>query len=175
MRFVLSPEGEVVFDAKHKLPGRGVWVERNCSKVREALKRKLFAKGFKQDVQVPPDLAERIDGALVLELRGALSLTNKAGLVVSGFTRVEAAIADKLPAAVVHASDAAENGRAKIESALHKRFNDEFSVIPVVDVLSEEELSLALGRPHVVHAVILAGAGNRSFLDCWQRLKEYRG
>ena len=59
IRFARAPSGEVVPDLRLKLPGRGVWVSCAASKVAEAARRKLFARGFRAECQVAPDLAER--------------------------------------------------------------------------------------------------------------------
>jgi hypothetical protein len=75
----------------------------------------------------------------------------------------------------VHAAEAAEDGRRKLAGALRKRFGEAISGVPVIDVLSSAELDLALGRPHVIHAGLVAGAGSDGFLMRWHRLRAYRG
>jgi hypothetical protein len=45
----------------------------------------------------------------------------------------------------------------------------------VIDVLPGAELDLALGRSHVIHAGLVAGAGSDGFLMRWHRLCAYRG
>jgi hypothetical protein len=174
LRFVVAPDGAVVADLKHKLPGRGAWVTANAGAVRLAVRRRLFARAFKAAVTVPPTLAEDIDAALRQDLRQALSLANKAGAVVAGFAKVEAAIAAGTVAALVHAAEAAEDGRRKLAGALRKRFGDQISAVPVVDVLEGAELDLALGRPNVIHAAVAAGPGGDGFIARWRRLRSYR-
>ena len=48
LRFVIGPNGEAVPDLKQKLPGRGVWVTATRDALGEAIKRKVFARGFKR-------------------------------------------------------------------------------------------------------------------------------
>jgi predicted RNA-binding protein YlxR (DUF448 family) len=175
IRFVVGPEGQVVPDLKGRLPGRGVWVTAEKRMVEEAVRRRLFARAFKSDVRASPSLAELIDLALLADLRQALALANKAGTVITGFTKVEAAIRDKPLAALVHALEAAEDGRRKLAGALRKRFGDAISIVPVADELSQDDLDLALGRSHVIHAALVAGAGSDGFLTRWRRLRSYRG
>jgi uncharacterized protein len=175
IRFVVGPEGTVVPDLKHRLPGRGVWVSARKDAVAEAVRRRLFARAFKAQVQAAPALAEEIDEALRRDLKQALSLANKAGAVVSGFGKVESAIAGGEVAAVIHAAEAAEDGRRKLAAALRKRVGEAISAIPVVDELSGEELDLALGRSHVIHAALVAGPGSDGFITRWRRLRSYRG
>lgn len=175
IRFVLGPESQVVADLKHKLPGRGVWVTAQADKVAEAVRRRGFGRAFKAEVKVAPTLAEDIDAALVADLRQALALANKAGVVITGFMKVEAAAREKPLAAVVHASEAAPDGRRKLAGALRNRLGDAISALPVVDVLSGAELDLALGRSNVIHAALVAGRGSDAFLTLWHRLRAYRG
>src|SRR6185295_4667073 len=92
IRFVVSPTGEVIADVKRKLPGRGLWLTATRETVDEAVKRKLFARGFKRDVQVPANLAELTDNMLERAALDALAIAGKAGAVAAGYTRVEAAI-----------------------------------------------------------------------------------
>ena len=175
IRFVIGPDREVVPDLKHRLPGRGVWVSANRQAVEEAVRRRLFSRAFKGEVKAAPDLARQIEEAIRRDLRQALSLANKAGAVVSGFTKVEAAIREKNIAALLNAMEAAEDGRRKLNGALRKRFGDAISGIPVIAELPGEELDLALGRSHVIHAGLVAGAGSDGFLARWRQLCTYRG
>ena len=175
IRFVVAPDGAVTPDLKHKLPGRGAWVTANIATVREAVRRRLFARAFKTEVKVAPTLPDDIAQALKQDLRQALSFANKAGAVTTGFAKVEAAIAAERIAALVHAAEAAEDGRRKLAGALRKRFGDAISAFPVVDDIAGEELDLALGRPNVIHAAVAAGPGGDGFVARWRRLRSYRG
>ena len=62
IRFVVGPDGAVVPDLKRKLPGRGMWVTATARRWPKRCARKVFARGFKRDVRVTPDLAERPSG-----------------------------------------------------------------------------------------------------------------
>ena len=176
IRFVLGPDDQVIPDLKHKLPGRGAWVTARAEMVETAVKRRLFSRAFKTEAEAPATLSKDIDAWLLADLRQSLALANKAGAVVTGFTKVEAAIAAEKPvAALVHAAEAADDGRRKLAGALRKRFGEAISGVPVIDVLPGAELDLALGRPHVIHAGLVAGAGSDGFLMRWHRLRAYRG
>ncbi|MCB8819243.1 RNA-binding protein [Microvirga rosea] len=175
IRFVLGPDREVVPDLKHKLPGRGVWVTARHDVVEEAVRRRVFPRAFKAEVTVPETLAGDIRQALRTDLRQSLSLANKAGTVVTGFHKVESVIAEKPLVALIHAAEAAEDGRRKIANQLRKRLGDAISSFPVVQELSNDELDLALGRSHVIHAALVAGAGSDGFLNRWHRYREYCG
>jgi predicted RNA-binding protein YlxR (DUF448 family) len=175
IRFVLGPGGEVYPDLRHKLPGRGVWVTARASAVDEAVRRRLFSRAFKAEAKAAPDLSARIERALRDDLRQALALANKAGAVITGFAKVEAAISEKPLAALIHAAEAAEDGRRKLAAALRKRYGGAISDLPVITDLSNHELGLALGRSHVIHAALVAGAGSDGFLTRWHRYRSYCG
>lgn len=175
MRFVLGPDGVVVPDLRNKLPGRGAWVTPTAATVAEAIRKRAFSRAFKTETKVPPTLVEEIDAALVRDLKGALSLANKAGAVVTGFGKVESAIASGGVGAVIHAREAAEDGRRKLAGALRKRAGELISGIPVFDDLPGDDLDVALGRVHVIHAALLAGPGSEGCLARWRRLRRFRG
>ncbi|GJD44317.1 hypothetical protein AFCDBAGC_2184 [Methylobacterium cerastii] len=177
IRFVLGPDGAVVPDLRARLPGRGAWVRARREDVATAVKKRAFNRAFKtQGATAAADLPDRIAEGLRADLRQAIALANKAGCIVTGFTKVEAAIgAQPRVAAVIHASDAAADGRRKIAAALHRRHGDAISRIPIVDDLSEDELDMALGRDHVIHAALVAGVGAAGCLARWRRLRSFEG
>lgn len=174
-RFVVGPDAQVVPDLRQRLPGRGIWVTAERKFVEEAVKRRLFARAFKAQVVVSPDLAEEIERRLRDDLKQGLSLANKAGAVITGFAKVESAAAQESLVALIHAAEAADDGRRKITGQLRKRLGDAILDVPVVQELSNHELGLALGRSHVIHAALVAGAGSDGFLTRWHRYRSYRG
>jgi predicted RNA-binding protein YlxR (DUF448 family) len=173
LRFVAGPDGAVVPDIKCKLPGRGVWVTADRATLAAAVKRNAFRRALRAEVKTPPDLAEGVEKLLAQSALDALSIAHKAGLVVTGFTRVEAAIASEDIAAIIQASDAAADGVGKIGAALKRRFG-EGTHPPVIDVFPGAYLDLALGRPNVVHAALLAGQAGDAFLARWQKFERFR-
>ena len=175
IRFVLGPDHQVVPDLRNKLPGRGAWVTARASMVEEAAKRRLFARAFKAEAKVPETLAQDIERLLRDDLRQGLALANKAGAVITGFHKVESAITDKPIVALIHAAEAAEDGRRKLANQLRKRFGEAISSFPVIQELSNDELDLALGRSNVIHAALVAGAGSDGFLNRWHRYRIFRG
>jgi uncharacterized protein len=173
MRFVLSPDGEVVPDLKRKLPGRGVWVQATAKTVAEAVRRKAFTRGFKESAQAPADLAERVDALLEKDALQSLSMANKAGLVVAGAFKVESEIASQAPAALIHARDGSPDGARKIAAALMRR-GEMAAQAPRVEMFASSQLDLALGRANVIHAALRKGAASDAFLARCRRLAHYR-
>ncbi len=56
IRFVVGPGGDAVPDLKRKLPGRGIWITATRAALEQAVKRNVFARGFKRDVRLAADL-----------------------------------------------------------------------------------------------------------------------
>jgi hypothetical protein len=171
IRFALGPEG-IVPDIKRKLPGRGLWVTADRATLESAVARNVFARGFKRDIRVTPDLVQQTERLLVRAALDALAIAGKSGLVAAGFSKVEAALARKTVVGLLHASDAKPAGVAKLKGALRQRPDAERIV--VVTDFSSAQLDLALGRSNVVHAALLAGPASDSFLARCARLGRFR-
>lgn len=176
IRFVRSPDGVVVPDLAGRLPGRGVWVTCEKSFVAKAAERNAFAKSLKSPVKVPPDLADMVETLLKARALSALSFANKAGQVLCGFTKVEISIAKGEAFALLHGSDAAIDGRNKLDrkyKAVHAEMGAKHPA-QIISTFVSDELSLAMGRSHVVHAALAKGGAARNFLKEVQRLQRYQ-
>ena len=113
IRFVLGPDNAVVPDLKRKLPGRGVWVGLSPGAGRPGGQEAAFARGLSEKALASPDSARPDRGAAASATPCRLSLANKAGLVTTGFAKVESAIASGTIAALVHARDGARGRQAQ--------------------------------------------------------------
>jgi len=174
IRFVASPDGVVVPDLERRLPGRGVWVGCDRRLVEKAIAGKVFSRGLKTKAEAPADLAERIEELLAKRAAATLALANKAGLLVAGFEKVFAAL-DKGPvAALLHGADAAADGRSKLDRKYKAIQGSKGQATHIVDVLTIEQMSLAMGRGSVVHAALIPGGLSDRFLEEAERLARYR-
>jgi hypothetical protein len=180
IRFVAGPDGVLVPDLRRKLPGRGVWASLSRKTVAEAIKRKAFERSLKAKVAVPADLPDMIDRLMHRDALQALSMANKAGLVIAGFAKVEALVESGRCLAVVAASDGAEDGKRKIGQSVRRlaaaRAAEGLKAreLPVVAIFTAADLELALGRAHVIHAALAPGPAAEGVLSRWRRLVRYR-
>jgi uncharacterized protein len=174
IHFCLSPEGKVVPDLRRRLPGRGVWVSARRAVVDEAARRQVFSRGFKTKAEASPDLGAEVEQLMEAEALQFFSIVNKAGLVVAGAAKVEAAIASGAVAALIHAADASNHGVLKVERALRARLGDAADSIPKINIFTSRQLDLALGRSNVIHAALGHGEASAAFLKKAQRLSDYR-
>ena len=174
LRFVLGPAGEVVPDLRRKLPGRGVWVQATRDAVAEAVKRKAFARGFKEPAAATPELVEQVDALLERDALQMLGMANKAGVVLAGAFKVESDIARAQPAALIEASNGSPDGARKIAAALMRRWGETAAETPRIELFASSQLDLALGRTNVIHAALRKGAASDAFLARCRRLARYR-
>jgi uncharacterized protein len=172
MRFALSPDAMLAPDLKAQLPGRGVWVTANSRDVTDAVKKGAFARSLKQPVKLPDDLPGLVERLLREDMRQSLSMANKAGLVVTGFSKVEAAVMNQRAIAVISANDGAEDGKRKLGQSISRSFGDRDGLL-VISILESHELDLALGRENAIHAALYAGSAGDAFLKKCYRLERY--
>ncbi|MFT4120802.1 RNA-binding protein [Bradyrhizobium sp.] len=176
IRFVVSPQGDIVPDLKRKLPGRGIWISASRQAVAEAVRRHQFSKAFKRELRTPPTLPADTETLLVRSVTEALGIAAKAGQIVAGFGKVESALREGTVEALIHASDGAADGIRKLDMLARQNDGNRGAKppIPIVTALKSAELDLALTRSNVIHAALLAGPASRSFLSRSQMLVRYR-
>ena len=193
IRFVCGPDGVIVPDIRAKLPGRGAWVTAQAEIVRLGVKRGVVARALRvrsrpakgSDVSpaliMLPDMAEFVDQLLESDALQGLALANKAGMVISGYAKLEASLAQQTMLALFHASDGGPDGRRKL-GQVQRRFalaglnpGALGDIVTIdIDIFHSSQLSLALGRENVIHAGLMSQPGAASFLARISKLMEYR-
>ncbi|HEY1797090.1 MAG TPA: RNA-binding protein [Stellaceae bacterium] len=149
MRFVVSPEGELVPDVAGRLPGRGLWLTPRRDIVDRAVAKRLFARAARRPISAPPGLADRIEALLAQRCCDTLGLARRAGQAIAGFERVADAARHGKVGLLVFALDAAEAGRRRV-AALGRE-------VPAAGALTGAELGAAFGRDRVAHAAVAPG------------------
>ena len=172
MRFVLTPDGAPMADLKQNLPGRGVWVTATRAALDRAVKHGAFARGFKRQIKIPADFTPRTEWLLEKAVLDALGIAAKAGSVKAGFGKTEDALQHERVVALLHAAEAAADGVRKLDAAWRKWRPADPPV--VVRLLTAAQLDLALGRPNMIHAALLAGPASDTFLARLRRLERFR-
>ena len=178
IRLALSPEGEVLPDVRAKAPGRGAWIGVDRDVLQRAIdtgkfKSALFRAFRRRDLTVAQDLPEQIERQLERAALDRLGLEARAGTVVTGSERIEAAARSGQVALLLHAADAGEDGNRKLDQAFRVGKDAEGSGLQGLVIFAPRTiLSSALGRENVVHiAVTDHGAARRvsEMLDRWHR------
>lgn len=143
IRFVLSPQGEVLPDLDARLPGRGGYTC-ICSRcLGAAIRQRLFNRAFKREVtSLPPDaMTELVAGLMLDRIRGYLGLANRAGKIISGSSMVCDAMRGMVkPGLILVAEDISESIGEKIVSlaAVHG--------VACERVLTKEAFGAILGK-----------------------------
>ncbi|MGO9543174.1 MAG: RNA-binding protein [Rhodomicrobium sp.] len=172
LRFVLSPQNSVVPDIKGNLPGRGVWVTSKKAAIAEAIKRRAFQRAFRKPVSAAEDLPFQVEELFKRSALERLSICNKAGLVVVGFTKVEEALNRGEIAGLLHASGAAEGGKAKLDRKFAALYSEKDHNAPE-NCFTSAEISLAAGSTNVIHAGLKDGGASRAFFEALDRFSGY--
>jgi predicted RNA-binding protein YlxR (DUF448 family) len=165
VRFVIAPDGEVVPDIDERLPGRGLWVTADRAALESAQRRKLFTKAARSAVRVPDDLAQRVERLLVRRCRELLGLASRAGQAAFGYQKVREWLIARKGAVLLEASDGAPGDCAKLRA---------LAELPIVGILTSEELGAAVGRARLVHGVLMQGKLSDAFAREAFRLAGFR-
>jgi predicted RNA-binding protein YlxR (DUF448 family) len=156
IRLALGPDGAVAPDVRAKAPGRGAWIGVTRAELDEAnatgkLKGALNRAFKTSDVTVPADLGERTEAALKQAALDRLGMEARSGKLITGAERVETAARSGRVDLLIHASDAGEDGRKRMDQAWRVGGGEQQGVI---FPLPRTILSMALGRENVVHVAL---------------------
>ncbi|MGZ3304561.1 MAG: RNA-binding protein [Asticcacaulis sp.] len=153
LRFVVSPDGEVVPDIAQKLPGRGFWLACDRASLDIAVRKHIFAKVARRQVKVAPALSDQVHGLLRRRCLDLLGLARREGAIVNGFEKVLSSIKSGKCGWLIEASDGAEDGRKKLLAALSHQGGQ----AKLCGCFGNAELSLALGQENAIHAALVDG------------------
>ncbi len=166
VRFVISPEGQIVPDVAQRLPGRGFWLSADRDMIDRACAKKVFAKAARAQVAVPGTLADDVERLLVHRCQELIGLARRARQAVCGYVQTREWLERGAAAVLLAARDGSEDQRRKMRGPA--------GAIAVVDALSGDELGAAFGRDHVVHGVLAPGKLASSLLHEARRLDGLR-
>jgi uncharacterized protein len=177
IRLALSPEGEVAPDARARAPGRGAWIgvtrsELDAANAKGKLKAALQRAFKTNDLSVPADLGERTEHALRQTALDRLGMEARAGNLINGADKVEAAARAGKVHLLVHALDASEDGRRRMDQAWRVGGGGPRGVIfPEARTI----LSMALGRENVVHVALTDPAAASRVRHALARWRAFTG
>lgn len=181
IRLAIAPDGAVVPDLAARAPGRGAWIAVDRATLENALaKGKLkgaLARAYKgAALTIPADLPQLIDDGFRRLFLAQLGLAAKAGVLLTGAEKVDAAARSGQVRRLFHAADAAEDGRRKRDQSWRVGEDAEGSgqqglVLPV----DRTALSVALGRDNAVHLAITDAAWGDRLSLLLQRWRLYVG
>ena len=111
-----------------------------------AASKQAFSRAFRARVEAPATLAEEVDALLERDALQSLSIANKAGLVVAGAFKVDAAIESGPVAALIQASDGAPDGAAKRAQALAATLGQAAESRPARQIVHVAAIGFGIGE-----------------------------
>jgi uncharacterized protein len=169
IRFVVSPEAQLVPDLAQKLPGRGLWIKADRQSLQLAVSKNLFAKAAKRHIKPDAGLVDRVHGLLRQRCLAILGLMRRQGIIISGFEKVAEALRLGTSHWLIEATDSAQDGRTKL-IRLGMAVNPSLNIC---GVFNNEELSLALGLENAIHLAIPAARNHQSWSPEIKRLSGF--
>ena len=175
IRLAVGPDRTVAPDVRARAPGRGAWISVGRDELADAVASGKLKAGLQRafktgDVTVPADLAERTAQALRQYALDRLGMEARSGKLISGSDKVEAAARSGKVHLLVHAADASEDGRKKLDQAWRVGGGPSRGLIFPED---RTILSLALGRENVVHVALIEAAAAARVLHALSRWREF--
>ncbi|HAD25129.1 MAG TPA: RNA-binding protein [Alphaproteobacteria bacterium] len=171
IRFVVSPQGQLVFDVAEKLPGRGLWVRADAASLRQAIAKNSFARAARQKIELPEQLLEDVARQLAQRCIDLLGLARKSGAVAFGRAKVETQIKQGRTLLLICATEAGKDGK----QTLHRLARALNPAVQSIDWLHSSELGLAFGAENVIHASVTQGRLADQILNAAMRLSAFRG
>lgn len=178
IRLALGPDGIVAPDVRARAPGRGAWIsvgreELDAAYAKGKLKGAL-ARAFKTDVTVPEQIGEQTQQALRQAALDRVGMEARSGFLINGSERVEAAARSGNVRLLLHAADAGEDGRKKLDQAWRMGGAEELGhrfglIFPEPRTI----LSMALGRENVVHVALIDAAAAARVLHTLTRWRDF--
>lgn len=165
IRFVVSPDGQVVPDILGKLPGRGLYVAADRGAIELAVRKKLFSRAAKAQVTVPEGLVDEVEKQLVRRVIDLISLQRKSGKAVAGYEKVKGWLQSEEAEVLIQASDGSGRGKSKLSTPHYGHY---------IGWLTADELGLAFGRQTVIHGALASGGLTLRVVEEAQRLKGVR-
>jgi uncharacterized protein len=172
IRFVQTPEMEILPDLESRLPGRGAYtcIDKRC--LAAAIEQRQFKRSFKHDVTVMPaeQLIEYVRRQLHGRIIGLIGLANKAGLITGGGAMVSDALkGKKKPGLVIVATDVSEAIGGKIIHAAAAHH------VPHRTAVTKDDFGAILGKAPRSAIAVASGGFVAELVKAIDRYKNFLG
>jgi len=144
VRYVLSPDGEILVDYRRKLPGRGAYtcLDRSC--ITTAVRRNQFDRAFKGRVKHAVgegELIANLSGQILERIVALLGMARKSGKAVAGSNLVLGALGGHGRIALVLLAEDVSDGIADKVIGKAGRMN-----IPCFRLLNKDSMGQVMGK-----------------------------
>lgn len=171
VRYVLSPQGEIVIDYRRKLPGRGVYTCFNHECVDAAVKRGQLQRSLRGGQVASTDvLWQALQEQVRAKVLSLIGMARKAGQVVSGTRQVLSEIrSGKHFGLLLRASDLSPAIADKVDKTAR------CSGIPCFAPFGKEHMGQLLGKSERGVVALKSGSLAVSVVDELERLDKFAG
>lgn len=168
LRYVLSPQRELLLDYRQRLPGRGVYTCCDIDCVKKAVDRQQLQRGLKADQLAVSfeKVVELIQEALLLRVQNLLGMARKSGQVVSGSQAVLNGLKGRETFSFVLLSDDISAGIAEKLTAPAKKKS-----VEIFQMLCKGRIGEILGKGERSVAAVQSGPLADAILLEMQRYK----
>ncbi|MEM7589724.1 MAG: DUF448 domain-containing protein [Myxococcota bacterium] len=157
LRFVCSPQGQLAFDVRAKLQGRGAWVCPQWLCVQRSLQRRVFARCLRVRAFVAKDamsLSEHMCELLKKQVLSTMGLAYRAGQCCFGKQRCLQAMQQSKTKAFICACDLSEKTSQSLSAYLVEHDAQLETLCPPV---TKQEMGTCLGKQQVGCVAVLSG------------------
>ena len=172
VRFVSSPEGEILVDYRHRLPGRGAYTcaARGC--LEQALQRNQFNRAFRRECRPTSaaGLIETISQEMLKRVENLLGMARKSGQSIAGSNAVLAAFDRPAPPVVVVFAENTSAGVA--EKVARKARHHSAECLFLLDKVALGRLA---GRSECSVFALTSGSLAENLLLEWKRYRRTLG
>ena len=162
LRFVLTPDKQIVPDLYKKLPGKGIYVSDSYTLLKQAIDKNIFAKVLKKNAKANKELLQMVENCLHKNALNAISLAKKGGITVIGLDKVLAALKENKLAFLLEARDAGQDGLKKLQNYI--------SGLSVYRLFNVEDLDKTLDKVNTVYIGFLKAEMSVMVKDNFDRL-----
>ena len=166
IRFVRAPDGALLIDYRHKLPGRGAYTCLNRQCLERAVSRRQFDRALHRPCQpvTAAQLNLALREAMQQRLAGLIGMARKSSQLLSGGNQVLDALDRPRELAVVILADDVSVG---VAGKLMGKASG--GGIPCLRFANKADLGQLLGRGERSVAALLKGPLAETFMAEWQR------
>lgn len=172
IRYIQTPDMEILPDLENRLPGRGAYTCINKQCLAAAIDLRQFKRSFKHDVTVMPkeQFIEFVRKQLHSRIVGLIGLANKAGFITGGGSMViDAVKGKKKPGLVIVATDVSESISEKIiHSAAGHR-------VPHLIAVTKDDIGAILGKAPRSAIAVASGGFVAQLMKAIDRYKNFLG
>ena len=143
IRFVVSPDGDLIADIHHKLPADDMWVTADRAVIEEAIEKDLFG----ENINIKQGIVDDIECFTLKKILQLVGLARKAGRTVAGEQKVIELTMKHPESLVIIAKEASQRQRQKVKQPDQEHIENILSAADLGRIYDREEIMYCAIRP----------------------------